>query len=168
MKRIKGIFRYLDKLTAGQQIAIIFWLLLIDAATLQLLWPWLIWIFGSHPEAMWGMVSPHQKYAADWFFHFFYWSATIGIFSLWLINKEMNFYRWFALFLVIWGSQKVLGMLLLGYLAITGVFNDGCPTYQYMGYDDEGIKTVCVSRGSDIGQDVRQQTDGELGRGIGD
>ena len=59
-------------------------------------------------------------------------------------------------------------MLMLGYLMITGVFNDGCPTYQYMGEDDEGYRTVCVSRGSDIGRDVRPKTSGELGGGIGD
>lgn len=81
MRRIVGVFRSLDKLSNGQQIGVVFCMLLIDVLTVQLLWPWVSWVFGSSPEAMWGVVSPHEGYAADWFFHFFYWAVEVGWWS---------------------------------------------------------------------------------------
>lgn len=147
MKRIVSIIRSLDKLSNGKQIGIVFCILLIDALTVQLLWPWVSWIFGSHPEAMWGIVSPHEGYAADWFFHFFYWAVTLGLFSLWALpdNKQMSFYRWFALWLIVWVPQKLFGMFILGYALTIIFFNDGCPTYQFE--NDDHYSAECTDRG---------------------
>lgn len=154
MKKISSLLRYLDKLESPKQIALVFWVLLIDAATFQILWPWLIWIFGSHPEAMWGIIAPPYENATDWFFHYFFWLVTIGIFSLWALpdNRQMSFFRWFALWLLIWGSQKLLGMIALGYFVTIGIFNDGCPTYQMMGEDDYGNSTECTQRGVGVSE----------------
>lgn len=147
MNRMISLICSIDRLSNPQQIAVGFCILLIDAVTFQLLWPSVAWIFGSGPEAMWGIASPNQRYASDWFFQFFYWTFAIGLFSLWALpgNQQMSFYRWFALWIVIWGSQKLLGVISLGYILTIIIFNDGCPTYQVMG-DDGSYGAECIQR----------------------
>lgn len=147
MNRVISLICSLDRLSNPKQIAVVFWVLLIDAVTFQLIWPGVVWIFGSGPEAMWGIASPNQRYTSDWFFQFFYWAVTIGLFSLWALpgNQQMSFYRWFTLWIVIWGSQKLLGMIVLGYSLTIVIFNDSCPTYQVMGDDGSG-GTGCIQR----------------------